>query len=122
MAEEGQQGEAGLDYAPQATEVADGVVFTKHFRRSRPDSSITNSLEQGQQAAGSGPAMSYACPQPAGASEPHVQSRAAVPKTPVVLFRQSGLSPGREEGTGPGHHGSKERSRERFTDIESWGQ
>lgn len=52
VAKEGQQGEPGPDRTPQAREVADGVVFTRRFRRSRPGSSITHGLAQGQQAAG----------------------------------------------------------------------
>lgn len=52
VAKQGQQGEPGPDRTPQAREVADGVVFTRRFRRSGPGSSITHGLAQGQQAAG----------------------------------------------------------------------
>lgn len=59
-----------------------------------------------------GPATSCACTQPAAASVLHVQSWVAVPETPAVLYRRSGPSPGREEGMGPGHRGSKKRKAE----------
>lgn len=113
MAKEGQQGEPGPDRTPQAREVADGVVFTRRFRRSRPGSSITHGLAQGQQAAGCQARPRHAPgTQPAGASVPRVQSRAAEPETRVALDSRSGppLVAWRERGLDTGAAGREKQS------------